>query len=104
MVMWMDCESHALLNIAFTGSMFIASPFTHSKPAGLFIQALADTTKMPDITPEIEMITPEAQCTHRFSRFQPYRKMPMAIASIKKAVPSHENGMPMIAPACFINV
>src|SRR5436190_8882578 len=100
----MACDNQALLNIAFTGLIFIALPFTQSKPAGLFIQAFADTTKMPDKIPDMLTKTPESQCAHLFSRFHPYRKMPSAIASIKNAVPSHENGIPMIAPACFINV
>jgi hypothetical protein len=54
----MACESHASLNIAATGSTFSALPFIQSNPDGLFIQALADTTKMPDITPEMPTMTP----------------------------------------------
>ena len=34
------CGNHAGLNIAATGSMLTASPFTQSKPAGAFIQPL----------------------------------------------------------------
>src|SRR5258705_7814945 len=89
--------------MAFTGLILTALPFTQSKPAGLFIQALADTTKMPDKIPDILTKTPDSQCTHLFNLFHPYRKTPNAIASIKNAVPSQENGIPIIAPACFIN-
>ena len=102
--MCIDCSSHAALNMAFTGSILIGLPFTQSNPAGLFIHALADTTKIPDITPEILTITPDIQCIHLFSLFHPYKNIPNAIASTKNAVPSHEKGMPIIAPACCINV
>src|SRR5487761_2077240 len=99
----MDSESHARLNIALTGSILTALPPIQSNPDGLFIQAFAETTKIPDITPEMLTMIPEIQCIHLWSRFQPYKKIPSAIASTKKAVPSQENGIPMMAPACFIN-
>ena len=62
------CESQASLNIAATGSIFSGLPFTHSNPAGLFIQALAETTKMPDITPEIPTAGREAKAMNRKPR------------------------------------
>ncbi len=36
-------------------------------------------------------------------RFQPYRKIPRKIASVKKAKPSSENGIPIIGPAWRMN-
>src|SRR5258708_33849413 len=94
-IMCKDSDSHAALNIAFRGSMLIGLPFTQSKPAGLFIHALADTTKIPDKTPEMPTITPDIQCIHLFSLFHPYKNMPKAIASTKNAVHSHEKGIPI---------
>src|SRR5687767_6952165 len=89
--------------MAATGSILTALPFSQSKPVGLFIHELADTTNMPDNTPDMPTTIPDAQCTHLLRRFQPYRKTPSAMASTKNAVPSHEKGIPMMGPACFMN-
>ncbi len=40
------CENHASLNIAAMGSIFRYCPLMYSKPAGLFIHALAATTRI----------------------------------------------------------
>src|SRR5688572_4310724 len=80
------------------------SPLTKSNPAGLFIQAFADTTKIPEASPLIPTTTPVTQWNHVLKRSHPYRKKPSAIASIKNAVPSREKGIPNIGPACLINV
>ena len=70
-VIWIASDGHASLNMAFTGSMLMALPFTQSKPAGLFIHALADTTKMPDKIPDTLTTIPESQCIHLFNLFHP---------------------------------
>src|SRR5690554_5356777 len=90
--------------MAATGSMFSACPLTQSNPAGEFIQAFAEITNTPDITPAIPTTSPVYRCTFSFSRPQPYNHNPRAIASTKNAVPSHEKGNPNIGPACSINV
>src|SRR5436190_1826584 len=59
---------------------------------------------MPDTKPLTPTTTPVNQWNHLLNLSQPYRKNPSAIASMKKAVPSKENGSPKIGPACFMNV
>ena len=46
-----DCWNQAALNMAATGSTSTTSPSTTRKPAGLFIQALAEMTKMAEAVP-----------------------------------------------------
>ena len=61
------------LRIAAMGSTFTARPATRSKPAGVFIHALAMTTKIPDAVPLRATVTPASQCVHGDTRSQPYR-------------------------------
>ncbi len=46
---------------------------------------------------------PVNQWNHLLNLSQPYKKNPRAMASIKKATPSNEKGMPNIGPACSMN-
>ena len=46
-----DCWNQALLNMAATGSTSTTWPSTMRNPAGLFIQALAEMTKMAEAVP-----------------------------------------------------
>src|SRR6266496_3362864 len=78
--------------------MLVILPSTILKPAGVFIHALAVTTKMPDVTPPRITSTPQNQCTKGGRRFHPIKYKPRKIASVKKAKPSSEKGIPIIAP------
>src|ERR1044071_6634225 len=78
--------------------MLVILPSTILKPAGVFIHALAVTTKMPDVTPPRITSTPQNQCTRGGKRFHPIKYKPRKIASVKNAKPSSENGIRMIAP------
>ena len=90
------------LNRAAIGSILIYSPLTKSKPEGLFIHPLAATINIQDISPEIPTIIPDIQWAFGEILSHPYRKIPRAMASIEKAVPSRENGMTNIGPACSL--
>ena len=46
-----DCWNQALLNMAAMGSTSTTWPSTMRNPAGLFIQALAEMTKMAESVP-----------------------------------------------------
>ena len=61
----------AALRMAAIGSTLTARPSTKSKPAGVFIHALAMTTKIPDSVPLRATITPASQCIHGGTRSQP---------------------------------
>ena len=66
-------EKAAAFAIAAKGLTSIAFPSTRRKPAGVFIHALAMTTKMPDMTPLTATTRPANKCAPRLTRSQPYR-------------------------------
>ena len=51
--------------------MLTTRPLSIAKPVGVFIHALAKTTKIPDTVPLKATITPAAQCVHGARRSQP---------------------------------
>ena len=59
--------------MAAIGSTFTGRPFNISKPRGVFIQALAMTTKTAEAAPLTATITPAKTCARAEMRFQPYR-------------------------------
>ena len=59
--MWRACWNQASLNMAAIGSTLVTSPLTTLNPAGLFIQALAATTKIPEAAPLIATGIPDSQ-------------------------------------------
>ena len=46
---------------------------TSRNPAGVFIHALANTTKIPEAAPDTATSTPASQCTRGGTRSQPYK-------------------------------
>ena len=59
--------------IAAIGSMSVNAPATSVKPTGVFIQAFAMTTKIPDAAPLIAISTPASRCARGGTFSQPYR-------------------------------
>ena len=61
-----------VLKITSSGLTLATWPLGPSvKPAGVFIQALAETTENAPPIPEIAIGTPLQKCAHPGSRFQP---------------------------------
>lgn len=58
------------VNIAAHGSGSTTRPPTSRNPWGVFIQALAATTKNADATPATTIGNPEARCTRGGNRSQ----------------------------------
>src|SRR5438067_1215583 len=73
------------------------------KPAGVFIHAFAITTNTAESAPLTATMIPDATCTLRLTRLHPYRYTPRKIASVKKAKPSSEKGIPITEPAQRFN-
>src|SRR5207245_505944 len=65
------CGRAAGFAIAASGSTFTARPATSSNPVGVFIHALAITTKMPDRPPLTATSTPAARWARREIRSHP---------------------------------
>jgi hypothetical protein len=68
-----NLRSRGRVSIAATGSTSATWPSTIRKPAGVFIHALAVTTKIPESAPLTATTTPEKRCTRGLTRSQPYR-------------------------------
>ena len=60
-----DCWNQALLNMAAMGSTSTTWPSTMRNPAGLFIQALAEMTKMAEAVPLMAIGNAVSQCATR---------------------------------------
>ncbi len=71
--MWSVSANAAGLAMAAMGCTSTGCPSTIRNPAGVFIQALAMTTKMPERTPEKATIAPAARWVRGGIRFHPYR-------------------------------
>ena len=56
---------------AASGSMFVAVEPLRMNPEGVFIQALTETTRIPDSAPLAATITPASQCARGGTRSQP---------------------------------
>lgn len=61
----------ALLNIADHGETLVSLPLCSVKPWGLFIHALAQTTKNADNTPAMKIGTPASRWVPGLSLSQP---------------------------------
>ena len=66
-----DCWNQALLNMAAMGSTSTTWPSTMRNPAGLFIQALAEMTKMAEAVPLMAIGNAVSQCARGERRSQP---------------------------------
>ena len=71
--MWIVSVAEAGFSIAARGETSTGLPSTRVKPAGLFIHALAVTTKTPERIPPMATSTPEARWRRGETRSQPYR-------------------------------
>src|SRR5688572_7339790 len=92
-----DCWNQALLNMAATGSTSTTWPSTMRNPAGLFIQALAEMTKMAEAVPLMAIGNAGSQCARGERRSQPSRSSPRTMASMTQANPradGEEDGEP----------
>jgi hypothetical protein len=72
-IIWVVSGHVAALNIADHGRTLTSRPWRSVKPCGLFIHALAQTTKNAESTPATKIGTPAIRCARGESRSQPYR-------------------------------